>query len=118
MEKNKMNENIYNPLILRKHTVFYYEMKNKRKSFLIDNKDFEKYMIIIEIKNSGESYRIKNRKLWKGKGLFESNSHLIKDHDELEKNKGLLGKVFVKKEGEEIGNFDDFDSFIKAIMPK
>jgi len=113
-----MTENRYNPIIILIHTAMYFEIKNDPRKplvFFYGNKDFEKYKIDIEIKDSKEIYIILNSGLYKGV-YGAGHMRLIQDRDELEKKKDLLGKVVVKKEEKEIDTFNDFKSFEDAIQ--
>jgi hypothetical protein len=113
-----MTENRYNPMIILMHTAMRFEIKNgprKPLAFFYNDKDFEKYKIEIEIKDSKEIYIILNSGLYKG-AYGADQGRLIQDCDELEKKIDLLGKVVVKKEGKEIDTFNDFRSFEDTIQ--
>jgi hypothetical protein len=96
----------YDPNFLLLCVATYFESEGKMR-WVVDNDVFAKYEIVIEIKDSVDKFRIEMH----GKKLLLMRGLVIKNHDELEKNKDHLGFVIinrVQKTSIEYPNFEDF----------
>lgn len=103
----------YDPTFLFINTVFFFEFDGKAVAGLITHDPvLKKYVILIEIMNDAEWFRINvddkykillsrgSRKEWR-----------LQNPDELDKNENQLGKVIVKKESKTRKEYHKFDLF-------
>lgn len=101
----------YDPNFLLLYVAAYFESEEKMR-LRVDNDVFAKYEIVIEIKDSVDKFRIGMH----GKRLLLMRGSVIKDHDELEKNKDNLGTVVVNRLQKTSIEYPDFESFYNTII--
>jgi len=101
----------YDPNFLLLYVAAYFESEEKLR-LVVENDVFAKYEILIEIKDSVEKFRIRMH----GKRLLLMRGSLIKNHDELEKNKDNLGTVVVNRVDKTSIEYSDFESFYNTVI--
>lgn len=104
-------EKKYDPNFLLLYVAAYFESEGKMR-WVVDNDVFAKYEIAIEIKDSVDKFRIGMY----GKRLLLMRGSVIKNHDELEKNKDNLGAVVVNRVDKTSIEYSDFESFYNTII--
>jgi hypothetical protein len=101
----------YDPNFLLLRVASYFESEGKMR-WVVDNNVFAKYEIVIEIKDSVDKFRIRMY----GKRLLLMRGNLIKNLDELEKNKDNLGAVVVNRLQKTSIEYSDFEDFYNTII--
>lgn len=101
----------YDPNFLLLCVATYFESEGKMR-WVVDNDVFAKYEIVIEIKDSVDKFRIGMY----GKRLLLMRGNLIKNLDELEKNKDNLGAVVVNRLQKTSIEYSDFEDFYNTII--
>ena len=101
----------YDPNFLLLCVATYFESEGKMR-WVVDNDVFAKYGIVIEIKDSVDKFRIGMY----GKRLLLMKGNVIKNHDELEKNKDNLGTVVVNSLQKTSIEYPDFEDFYDKVI--
>lgn len=108
-------EEKYEPYRLLFRTAQHFEREEGNN--YVNNDVIANYRIEIGIKDSAKNYAIRMDQKG-GVSLLEVEAEtfkIIKNHEELEKNKDNLTAVKIFKQNLEMVKFDKFDDFIKII---
>jgi len=107
----------YNPESLLFRTALIFEFDGKMAASLTDHDPaLKKYVILIEIMNSNEWFRINMD--YKFNYLLSRGSRKewrLQNPDELDKNENQLGRVIVKKESKTRKEYHKFDLFWNEV---
>lgn len=101
----------YDPNFLLLCVATYFESEEKMR-WVVDNNVFPKYEIVIKIKDSVDKFRIGMC----GVRLLLMRGNVIKNHDELEKNKDNLGAVVVNRVEKTSIEYPDFEDFYNKVI--